>query len=516
MSTPRHGAERGKGEWLLVLDVGSSSVRAWFYDQLGRGLDPGPDAQRFYQWRTDPVGAMECEADVLLRHFVDAVDGALAHARAAELPIAAVAIAAFWHSLLGVDRLGRPLSPVFAWGDNRAAKEAVLMRERVEEGALHQRTGCFLHPSYPLVKLRWLRRRDAAEFRSTAAWMSFPEYLEQRLFGRRRCSFSMASGTGLLDVHRLQWDQEALDLAGIGPEALSELVDTDAPIRGLTPEFAGRWPELARIDWFPALGDGACANLGSGAIGLDRIGVTVGTSAAARALWEPAGQVQVPDRLWCYRLDRRRWVAGGALSNGGNSIAFLRGLLALPPEREWEALLAELEPDAHGLTILPFLLGERGPGWLNEAQAVVVGLRASTRAEHLIHAWIEAVSYRIAGICARLERVLEREPRILASGGALHASPIWAQILADVMGRSVALPVEREATARGAAIVALAQLKWIQDLDVLQAEESVRFEPRAAIHRRYQAAHERQDLLESTLASWLSAASSDAMRMGDS
>src|SRR5690606_34581506 len=216
------------------------------------------------------------------------------------------------------------------------------------------------------------------------AWASFAEFLEWRLFGRRRCSLSMASGSGLLHVHRLEWDPEALEMAGVRSDALPELVDTDAPLRGLLREHAARWPELAGIDWFPALGDGACANLGSGAVGLERIGVTVGTSAAARALWRPDGPVEVPEGLWTYRLDRRWWIAGGALSNGGSGVAFLRGLLALPPEREWEAAVAGMEPDSHGLTLLPFLVGERGSAWLRQTRSVVVGMRPSTTGEELL------------------------------------------------------------------------------------------------------------------------------------
>lgn len=509
-------ADPRSDEWILVLDIGSSSVRAWLYDRAARGLDPGPDAQRFYSWRDEPTGAMEQDAEVILERVVEAVDAALAHARAAELRIGAVAVAAFWHSLLGLDGRGEPVTPVLAWGDTRARDAALRLREQVNERALHRRTGCYLHPSFPLVKLRWLRREDPEAFGRAAAWVSFPEFLEQRLLGKRRCSFSMASGTGLLDVHRLRWDPEALEIAGVGPESLSRLVDADEPIRGLLPEFATRWPELVEVGWFPALGDGACANLGSGAVGLDRIGVTIGTSAAARALWEPAGEVEVPERLWCYRLDRRHWVAGGALSNGGNAVAFLRDFLSVPPERELEARLGQLEPDGHGLTILPFLVGERGPGWARETRSVVAGLRPSTPPEHLVRAWMEAIAFRLADVCVDLERVLGREPRVVASGGALHASPVWAQVLADVLNRPVSLPVEREATARGAALVVQAHLGWVDSLGGTAPDEAVRFEPRADPHRRYQAARDRQASLETALAPWLTLAPPSAGERGAS
>jgi gluconokinase len=490
------------GPWVLVLDVGSSSVRAWLFDRAGRGVDPGPRTQREYEWRSAPVGAMECDAPRLLELTAAALDATLEHARAAGLEIAAVAVTSFWHSLLGLGRDGAPVTPLYGWGDVRAAGDALRLRERLDERAIHRRTGCFLHPSYPSVKLLWLRREDPARFARTAAWVSFAEYLEQELFGTRRCSLSMASGTGLLDVHALQWDAEWLERAGVGPAQLSPLVDVDAPLHGLLPRFAARWPELAAVPWFPALGDGACANVGSGAVGLGTLALTVGTSAAARVLW-PAERAEVPEGLWCYRLDRRHWVAGGALSNGGNAVAYLRRTLALPSEREWEATLAALEPDGHGLTILPFLVGERGPGWLQELRASVVGLTQATAPEHLLRAWMEAVAYRLAGVCERIEAALGPLRDVRASGGALHASPVWAQIIADVLGHPLVLPLEREASSRGAALVAQRELGWRDGVGGAPTEEAARFPARSQHTGRYRAARRRQEALERALRPWM-------------
>jgi gluconokinase len=154
------------------------------------------------------------------------------------------------------------------------------------------------------------------------------------------------------------------------------------------PELAERWPELRGVPWYPAIGDGAAANLGSGAFGKDRVGLTIGTSAAVRLLWEAEGAVTVPPELWCYRLDARRWVSGAALSNGGIAVAFLRRLLELPPDRVWEAAVEAMEPDSHGLTVLPFLLGERGPGWRRETRSVVMGATPATTPAEMMRAWM--------------------------------------------------------------------------------------------------------------------------------
>lgn len=481
---------------MLALDVGSSSARARAYGMDGRALATLPTASDTYAWTVTPDGGMQTDADALVARVAGTVDAALAGLRAVGVEVAAVAAATFWHSLLGVGADGAPLTPVYGWGDMRASEAALRLRERVDAEAAHARTGCFLHPGYPAARLLWLRGAAADTFPRVAAWMSFGEYLETRLFGARRCSLSMASGTGLLDLRRRAWDAEMLAAVGVPESALSPLVDTDAPAPELRPEWARRWPGLRGVPWVPPLGDGACANLGSGATGTRRPAVTVGTSAAVRALWE-GEPVAVPAGLWCYRLDGRRLVMGRALSSGGSGVAWLRQRLRLPEPGAAEAEVAAMEPDAHGLTVLPALLGERGPGWEQWAGASVLGMTQATRPAEVLRAWMEGCAYRIGAALDALEGALGPCDEVVASGGAMHASPAWRRILADALGSRVVLAAEREATSRGAALVALERLGSPPAAADPPAETLDPDPARGALHRRARA---RQEDAEARLA----------------
>ena len=483
---------------VLALDLGSSSLRAVVYDAAGRLREDVPTVQLAYAWTATSDGGMETTADALFALTVQLLDRCVEGVRAAGATIAAVGVATFWHSLLGVGADGAPLTPVYGWGDLRAAGAALRLRERVDEAAVHARTGCFLHPSYPSARLLWLRDAAGDTFPRVRGWVSFGEYLELRLFGVRRCSLSMASGTGLLDLARCAWDAEMLAAVGIGAGALSPLVDTDAPGPALFPDWARRWPELAGAVWVPPVGDGACANVGSGAVGAGRVGVTVGTSAAVRALWQ-GEPVAVPPGVWCYRLDRRRLVMGRALSNAGNAAAWLRRTLLLPPAEELEAAAAAMEPDAHGLTVVPTLLGERAPGWERWSGAATLGLRQATQPVEIFRAWMEAVAFRIADALDALEGALGPTERILASGGALHASPTWTGILADVLGRTVTLDAVAEATSRGAALVALERIGLAGAREAASPPDGAAFAADPARHARYRAARERQRRAEALL-----------------
>jgi gluconokinase len=452
MTSPLPPARRGP--WILALDVGSSSVRAQWVDADGAPLAPGVAARAKYAWRTTADGGMEADADALADLCLGVIDAAVHAGRAAGVEPAAVATAAFWHGLAGIGADGRAVTPLYGWGDGRARSTADALRSRLDEGAVHRRTGCFLHELYPAAKLVWLRGAAGDSLPRSATWAGIGELLALRLFGELRTSVSMASGTGLLDLHRQAWDGEMLHAGGVSADALPEI--GDAPFRGLREPFATRWPELARIPWFPALGDGGCASLGMGATGR-RVGLTVGTSAAVRVLREDADAV-VPDGLWCYRLDGRRTVCGRALSNGGNGFAWLARTLRLPPPDELEARLAEMPPGAHGLTVIPRLLAERPPRTSGPETASIAGMRADTGPVEIARAWLEASAAAMADALWAVEAAFGPADEVVAGGGALRASPAWARMIADALGRPLRLSPHHEATLRGAALLALERI----------------------------------------------------------
>jgi len=200
--------------------------------------------------------------------------------------------------------------------------------------------------------------------------------------------------------------------------------------------------------WFPALGDGACSNVGAGCVTPERAALMIGTSGAFRVLRPDDGSPPRPG-LFLYRLDATRVVEGGALSDGGNLHAWLEETLRLPERPS----LADRVPDGHGLTFLPLLGGERSPGWHPEARGAITGLTLETTPLDLLQAGLEGVAYRFAEIADLLPGVTE----VVATGAALDANPDWVQILADVLGRPV-YRGEAEGSARGAALLALERL----------------------------------------------------------
>lgn len=477
--------------YVLALDAGSSSVRAALYDERGT-----PVTGTFCQVDTDLTvesgGVAIIDAEGMRHALEQSIDGALASDAARGLEIAVVGKTTFWHSLVALDASGQPLTPVLSWADTRSEPDANVLRERLDDDAVHQRTGCILHPSFLPAKLHWLRRAESEIFERASSFVSFAQYCTGIWLGTLASSVSMASGSGIFDNTSCDWDAELTELLGVYPDQLGAILDDPELLPPVQPTYAARWPALAGVPWRAPIGDGVASNIGAGCIGADRLALMVGTSGALRRC-EPARlDERIPAGLWRYRLDRTHTVPGGALSNGGSVYAWLQETLRLPSEAECEADLARREPGQHGLVVLPLFAGERSLGWVGDATAMISGLKQHTTALDIFHASIEAVTYRFAAL---LEALSRGDETIVATGGGLRNSPAWLQMLADAFGRPIVSSAVEESSARGAALVALRDAGIVDLTHLRDAPLGTVYRPRPALHERHRDGIWRQQAL---------------------
>lgn len=224
----------------------------------------------------------------------------------------------------------------------------------------------------------------------------------------------------------------------------------------------------------------------------------IGTSGAFRVAYEDDRPANLPSGLWCYCVDEKRVIVGGALSDGGGIYALLKKDLQIEiSDAEIGREIARRGADAHGLTVMPFFFGERGTGYHESASGSVIGLNASHDAIDTLQAAMEAVAFRFAEILDQLEKVT-RIDEIVISGGAIDASPVWAQIIADVLGRDLLVSNESEASLRGAVLLALESLGKIDFIESFPISTS-RLEFHAKCHEIYKKARKRHVFAYETL-----------------
>ncbi|MFC5924634.1 gluconokinase [Micromonospora vulcania] len=465
---------------VIGVDIGTTSTKAVAYDTGGRQLASHSVG---YPLNNPQPGYAEQDPQVILDAVLESVRTVVTEL--AE-PVAGLSFSSAMHSLIGLNPDGDPITPSVTWADSRSSRQAERLRAVPSGLALHRRTGTPVHPMAPLPKLLWFAEQEPALFEQVAHWVGIKDWVLLRLCDALVTDHSVASATGLLNIHELEWDGEALAMAGITEEQLPQLVGTTAVLPGLTPQAAAVTGLPQRTPVVVGAGDGPLANLGLGAVHPGMVACSIGTSGAMRVMVERPG-VDPLGGVFCYALTEDRWVVGGAINNGGIVLKWAGDALAPDlgehAHAELVALAAQAPVGSGGLIMLPYLLSERAPHWSALPRGAYVGLTHGHRREHLVRAALEGVCQQLALVLSSV-RSAGNEVREIRAGGGFARSGLWRQMLADVLGLPVSFPAGHEGSSFGAALLGMQALGLIPSIDVaadlVRIEETVRPDPAAA------------------------------------
>lgn len=475
------------------MDIGTSSVRAALYDVRGNVL-PETMVKNERQLKMTEDGGAEIDALEALAQIEKAIDDVLGKSKKVRGEIRHVAASSFWHSLVGVDAEGKPTTKVFGWADTRSRNYVADLRKKFDEDTVHNRTGARFHSSFWTAKLLWLRKDFPLVFAKTEKWLSFSDFVALRFFDKAATSVSMASATGIFNLRLNEWDAELLKFLKIKENNLASVAAEDSQTFQLNSKYKKRWERLNNAEWCLAIGDGAANNIGAGCVEKSKAALMIGTSGAMRVAFTGDAPEKIPAGLWCYRIDRRRVIMGGALSDGGGLYRWLKDNLKLEgTDDEIENEIERRAPDSHGLTFLPFLAGERSTGYHENAHGAVLGLKSATDTIDIVQAALESVAYRFAEIYDQLNDVAKIKS-IIASGGALRESPVWTQMIADVLAADMSLPDVREASSRGAVLLALETIGAIKSIEKVETPKGQEFKYSKKQHAIYEKARDRHEI----------------------
>jgi gluconokinase len=459
---------------VLALDIGSTATRGGVHDASGRRVH-GLQHKVLHAFTVAPDGTSVIDPDQVTAEVGQVLDAVTGDPRLGTR-IAGVAMDTFAASLIAVDAAGRALTPCLTYADSRSAGAVTALRKKLDEHAVQQRTGTRLHTSYHAPRLRWLAVAEPRVVGEAAVWWSLGEYILARLIGQPLAGTSTVAWTGLLDRRTGELDAALLAAAGVSPEQLSPPRDMSEPAPSAAPS---RWPALARAAWFPVITDGFASNIGSGAIDATVLTAATATSGALRVLLDgPADPL--PFGLWNYRVDAGRTLLGGAINDVGRAVSWAQSTLRLSPALA--AVLTAPPSDATPL-VLPYLTGERAPGWVGGARAVLDGVSAATDADTLFRGILEGVAMTYARVADELHPAAPRVVEVAASGRVGNDRPEVLQVLADVLGRPVTHVTRRRTTQHGTALLALDVLA--PDIPRAPRKTGATYEPRPAHVEHY-------------------------------
>ncbi len=463
--------------YVIGVDIGTTSTKAVAFTAGGEVLG---SAGASYPVFTDTGGRHELDPDQLLEAVVSVLREVVLTVGAAPT---GVSFSCAMHSLILVDKSGKPLTRALTWADLRSEGYAAALKGSEAGRRIYRQTGTPIHAMSPLCKLLWFKDKEPALFGEAARFISIKEYIWWRLFGKYQIDFSIASATGLFDIRRREWYAESLELAGVHPSQLSEPV----PSTHWESVLVDGWERLGLPHGMPFViggSDGCLANLGTGTVRPGATALTIGTSGAVRmAVAKPEYDPQ--ERIFSYILTEELYICGGATNNGGNVIQWYADLVS----GDLEHLLAEADtvaPGCDGLVFLPYLLGERAPIWNADAKGVFFGVRSIHKRGHFMRAVLEGVSYSLRQVGASLEETIGPIEQIYASGGFTR-NKSWLQLIADVFLKKVCVTAQADASAIGAAMMGWNALGVLANLDEAAALAKVVavYEPDAGRHAVY-------------------------------
>jgi gluconokinase len=448
--------------FVIGVDIGTTSTKSVAYDIEGHAAATHAVS---YPLNEPAPGYAEQDPELILAAVIETVRVVAAQCSGR---VIALSFSTAMHSLIGLDPDGAPLTASITWADSRASAQAERIRASAGGLRLHRRTGTPVHPMSPLTKLVWFREQEPKLCEQVGHWVGIKEYVLLRLCDALITDHSVASGTGLMDIHRLAWDPEALQLAGIDLEQLAELAPTTTVLPGLTTTVAAAMGLPVDTKVVLGAGDGPLANLGLGAVRPGVAACSIGTSGALRVLVEHP-TVDPHGGVFCYALTENHWAVGGAINNGGIVLGWAGEALAPHlgphPEEQLLAMAAQAPPGSGGLIMLPYLLSERAPHWSSLPRGAYVGLTREHRQHHLIRAAVEGVCQQL-GLVLQSVRAAGNEVHAIRATGGFARSPFWRQVLADVLDMEVQFPAGHEGSSFGAALLGMQALGIIDSIDI--------------------------------------------------
>lgn len=442
---------------LLGLDIGTTAAKAVLIEPAGRVLSVATTEYPLLMprpgWTEQDPGAW-WEASVASIRRVLAAPGVTGRA------VAAVGLTGQMHGLVALDGAGRVLRPAILWNDQRTAEECAWITERVGAPRVLELTGNPVLTGFTAPKIIWVRRHEPERYERIAHILLPKDYVRYHLTGEFAIDVADASGTALFDVRRRTWSGEMIGALGIPASWLPRVVESPVLTGIVTPDAADATGLAAGTPVVGGAGDQAAQAVGTGIVRRGIVAATIGTSGVVFAHLD-AVEVDPLGRLhtFCHAVPGKWHVMGVMLSAGG-SLRWLRDSVGneawyrpgVDPYDLMAAEATEVPPGSEGLVFLPYLSGERTPHADPYARGAFVGLTLRHHRGHLIRAVMEGVALGMRDSLEILRGMGLPVTQIRVSGGGAR-SPLWRQILADVLNTDVVTVTATEGAAFGAALL---------------------------------------------------------------
>ncbi|HTK08872.1 MAG TPA: xylulokinase [Ktedonobacteraceae bacterium] len=453
---------------LLGIDLGTSGVKAALF-----AVDDGrliADALIDYPLYHPHPGWAEQNPSDWWQATLTAIRSCVAKGAASGVQpaeIRGVGLSGQMHGVVLLDAQQQVLRPCIIWADQRSDAQCRWITEKVGASNLIEYVSNPALTGFSAPKLLWIRDNEPEIFARARTMLLPKDYIRFRLTGVMGMEISDAAGTCLLDVKHGNWSQEVLRAIELDPALLPDVVPADAVAGTISAEVASQTGLQAGTPVAGGGADNACGAVGNGVVVPGLALVSVGTSGVVLA---HANSPQVDTSGPVPRVHTfnhavpNAWYLMGVTQGAGLSLRWVRDNIGLPERalERWTGLdayeylsqeAAGAPAGCDGLVFLPYLQGERTPHLDAYARGGWIGLTASHDRRHMIRSVYEGVAFSLRDCFAIIkEQGLHIEQMRATGGGA--KSPLWRQIIADILNTELVVTNASEGPAFGAALLA--------------------------------------------------------------
>ncbi|QIZ06617.1 gluconokinase [Priestia megaterium] len=458
--------------YMLGLDIGTTSTKAVLFTEKGKVIQQENIGYPLY---TPDISTAEQDPEEIFMAVVQTISRIMKQHPQKEISF--ISFSSAMHSLIAMDENDQPLTPCITWADNRSEAWAHKIKNELNGHEVYRRTGTPIHPMSPLSKITWIvnERPEIAE--KAKKYIGIKEYIFKKFFDQYVVDYSLASAMCMMNLKELDWDKEALEIAGISREQLSRLVPTTEIFTNCNPKFAKQMGIDSLTPFVIGASDGVLSNLGVNAIRKGEIAVTIGTSGAIRTIIDQP-QTDEKGRIFCYALTEKHWVIGGPVNNGGMVFRWIRDefaaaevetakRLGIDPYEVLTKIAEGVKPGSDGLLFHPYLAGERAPLWNPDVRGSFFGLTMAHKKEHMIRSALEGVIYNLYTVFLALVECMEGPVTRIQATGGFARSEVWRQMMSDIFDLDVVVPESYESSCLGACILGLYATGKIESFEVV-------------------------------------------------
>jgi xylulokinase len=365
------------------------------------------------------------------------------------------------HGSVLLDMEGEVVRPAILWNDQRTEAECDEIRRRVGKERFISITGNDALTGFTAPKLLWVATHEPDNWSRVRSVVLPKDYVRYRLTGEMAVDVAGGSGTALFDLAERTWSPEILGALDLDPSLFPATFEGPQVTGRVTPEAAEATGLQPHTPVVAGGGDQSANAVGVGAVSPGVVALSLGTSGVVFATTDgPAIETEGRVHSFCHAVPGK-WHMMGVMLSAAGSLRWLRDSVA--PDKSFDQLTTEaanVPPGADGLLFLPYLTGERTPYPDPHARGAFIGLTVRHHLGHLVRAVLEGVAFGLRdGLDLMTAAGTPPPTQIRASGGGIR-SPLWRQILADVLEARIATAGTDEGAAYGAAILAEVGAGW--------------------------------------------------------